>query len=378
MDLTTRMILGVFAVLLGSALCENLSAESPDTAAILSLEGDGVPQQLLNTLGSIVRNEAQQIENYEVVNKYEISFDELLLILDCPGVTSECLRMMGEQLGAKILVYGNIWRAGNSIKLRLEIHDAQSGRTLSRLERTATNDGDVIGVFRAEITDFFALQRRVKETQIRIGSNRAGARVFIDDTYVGDAPYSRLGLPAGRYRVSVRHPDAPDWQETLDLKPGADIKLWAELGAREVASTQASPAKQRETVDTKVSSTLRLPETRRAGASWGGWSAVAIGTAALVGSGVFAFMISRTEDDVQTQINVPLNKPHDLNTHKKLVERFEQLSSEGESYELAHRVLLFVGALGVASGAALILWDSSDEEATIGLTPSGVVAVGRF
>jgi hypothetical protein len=62
-------------------------------------------------------------------------------------------------------------------------------------------------------------------------------------------------------------------------------------------------------------------------------------------------------------------------------ERLETLFDRGENFELAHRVLLGVGAVAVATGVVWLLLDDRGEPAAsldFGVSPSGAAARLRW
>lgn len=348
----------------------NAFAEQPMSVAILDLEGDNVDKDLVNTLSSIVRHEAQQIDRYQVVNKFEINFQDVLLVLGCSADSATCLKQAAEQVNARVLIFGRIARKGTTYQLGLNVFDSDSGKMLNKLSRTinAANDDPVV-LFRKEIESFFARDKAVPTTRLQIGSNITDARILIEDTFVGNVPLERKGLPPGRYKVEVNHPDYMSWETVIELKEGSDVNLWAPLkplpkDTNVQATTIASDPQPTEVrVEPVVSETM--PKEHVSSTNWGAWSAIGVGAAALSGSAVFGYLMTDVEDEIANE-----NAAGSLTR-----ERYDELNDRGESYEMTHRVLLGVGAACVVGGVVWLIADPGGEveTASIVLSPSGVV-----
>lgn len=348
----------IFVVLSAPVQAEQLAA------GILNLSGEGVDASLVNTLSSIVRNEAQQVEKYQVVNKYEINLQDILIVLNCSAESTSCMQLVAEQVKARILIYGDIERKGGSFQIELAIFDAESGRILNKLNKTIADTDDPVIAFRQEIETFFARERGAATTRVQIGSTVSDAQIFMEDTFVGTVPLERKGLPAGTYTIRVEHPDYEPWTKVLELKQGGDETLWAELKAR--------PGAQKNTVvqtRQEVREDIEIKDERVGTVNWGAWSAVGVGGLALVGSGVFAVLMGSVEQQITDESREGITE-----------RRYTELVDQGEGYETAHRVLLGVGAVGVIGGVTwlLISPDGGRKTAELGFTGNQVVGTLRW
>src|SRR5690606_42154490 len=74
--------------------------------AVLNLEGPEVDAQLLGTLTSVLRNEAQQFSSYDIVNQSPINLSEVAIVLGCSSESLPCLGRAAEQLDARVLIFG--------------------------------------------------------------------------------------------------------------------------------------------------------------------------------------------------------------------------------------------------------------------------------
>ncbi len=342
----------------------------PISAAVLNLEGKSVSEELTSTLSSIVRNEAQQLDKYQVVNKFEINFGDILLVLGCSSESTPCLKQAAEQLNARVLIFGRVAQESGSYQIALRIFDSETGRMLNEMARTIPDTDDPVVAFRKEIESFFGKEKSVPTTRIRIGSNVNDAEILVEDTNVGTVPLERKGLPPGTYKVEVTHPDYQSWETVLQLKEGADVELWAPLkkkaGAPTPVANTASSEPKVETTPVDISDSVS-DEDRVGTVNWGAWSAITVGGLSLIGSGVLALLMVDTESQIQDET--------DSGTITE--SRYQELVDQGESFELGHRILLGVGAVGIISGIVwLMLDDGSSEPSAIRIGPTGPNEIG--
>lgn len=375
------ILLRLFFVIAFVAIPTFAFAEDPVAAAILNLEGEGVDAKMTDTLTSIIRNEALQVEKYQVVNKYPIQLSEVVLMLDCSADSPSCLKQVARETKARLLIYGRVEKRNEQFKIELNVFDAETGRMLNRLVRTLNDTTDPVIGFRKEIEAFFAQQRGGALTRLQIGANVEGAQIRIEDTFVGVVPLERKGLPPGSYEIQIAHPDYEVWTKQVTLNAGDDERVWAQLVARAPAepepasdavasaptNTQSSQTQTTEFGPTDIEDTADTPR-RGPKTSWGPWSAIVVGGAALGGAVAFGVALENVESTIETEA-----------VEGTLTEsRYQQLFSRGENYELAHRILLGVGAVSTVAGIIWLVVDSGKERASLRLTPTGVSATVRW
>lgn len=360
MTLIRNLIVLLVLFVAGTAHAEQL------TAGILALEGDGVDKQLTQTLSSIVRNEAQQIEKYQVVNKYDINLSDVLLVLNCSSESQSCMRQVAEQVKARVLIYGTVSKKGGSYQIALTLFDSETGRTINKLNRTISDTDDPVVAFRKEIEAFFAREKGEAVTRVQIGSSIADARIFMEETFVGTVPLERKGLPAGTYNIRVEHPDYEPWVHLLELRQGGDVNLWADLKPKSTSQIVLNPTTEtKEVVQDPILRVEEPPVT--SGVNWGAWSAVGVGGLALIGSGVFAVMMGDVEQSIADETRAGTITER----------RYNELVDQGDSYELTHRILLGVGAASVVGGVTWLLL-SPEGSSSASLSVTGTQVVGTL
>jgi|SRR5690554_490107 len=328
--------------------------------AVLNLEGPEVDASLLDTLTSVLRNEAQQFSSYDIVNQSPINLSEVAIVLGCSSESLPCLGRAAEQLDARVLIFGRVEAIDGAHRVTVAIFDAKSGKIVRQLVRTLqeqTQGGtgesaDTVIAFRKEVQSLFPSDANpVAENQptlLQIDSNVADTAIKLNGTMVGIAPIKRSALPPGVYQIEASRDGYTTWTSEVELIAGADVRVWAPMTR---ASAVSEPGE-----GGGIVRVAPPPVPEPSGPNWGAWSAIGVGGAALAGSGVMALMMSNTEDELNE-----LDANRDTQDRDVYLSEREGLVDNGQSYELAHRVLLGVGAVSVVAGVVWLLVDSGGE-----------------
>ncbi len=338
-------------------------AEDPLAAAILNLEAEGVDAELADTLTSIVRNEALQVEKYQVVNKFPIRLSDIALLVGCSAESAACLKQVATEVEARVLIHGLVRKqSSGAYQIEINIYDVTNSQMINRLTRTLSDSKDPVAGFRKEIEAFFAGERGVAVTRLQIGASVDGAQVRINEAFVGIVPLERKGMAPGTYAIQVAHPDYQVWETRVELTAGADQRVWAQLTARPQDAVMADvPTETGQTVVTTELADQPLPKPVR-GTNWGAWSALSVGVLALGGSIGFGIALEGVEGTVESEAA----------TGRLTEARYQELFDRGKNLELAHRILLGVGAIGVVTGAVWLIVDKVGERrVALQVTPSG-------
>ncbi|MFP4598274.1 MAG: PEGA domain-containing protein [Persicimonas sp.] len=384
----------VCLVVLGVAVPATQAQDGGETinVAVLNLEGNDVDDELLETLTSVLRNEAQQHASYDIVNQSPINLSEIVVVLGCNTNNPRCLEQAADQLDARVLIYGNVEALEAVHKVTIEVFDASSGEVEQRLVRTLPDGEDPVVEFRRQLESLFTGEPVDDETRLRIGSSVEGAKIEINETMIGSAPIERKGLPVGSYDVRVYADGYDSWTATVELAAGDDVRLWAPLSKVKeddgdqdaVAKADSGPSESGAQSSTGPGQADVVvgppPSSGSGGTNIGAWSAVAVGGVALGGSALMGAMMLGAENDL-----IELDANSQQQDRDAYIAEREDIITTGESYELAHRVLLGVGALSVAGGTMWLLLDSdSNEQSTaqrswdVKLSPRGVDALVRW
>jgi hypothetical protein len=393
------VVKGRFATFIGGMMTSMLLAGASPAAAdsgsvqvaVLNMEGRDIDDGLLRTLTSVLRHEAQQHEQYALVNPAPVNLNEIVLVLRCDPEAAACLREAASYLDARVLIYGSVVRRGAGYEYNVEIFDASTSTVLRQLRRTVRSGDDPVVAFRREVEALFASRDVIPASRLQIGAPVEGARVRIDGLFVGTTPYERLGLDPGRYRLDVSADGYGSWSVIVEIVEGSDLRLWAPLEAGEAA---AAPAVEPEPavmdaaveppamVERATGPRPRDPatgevESPRARSNWGAWSTMGVGVVALGTSGAMVVMMRDVEREV-TDL-VASGRPR-----AELETDYDALVARGERYEAAHQVLLGVGALTFTGGTVwLLVRQGQQRRARAGIIdwsvgPGSVGATVRF
>lgn len=352
--------------------------------AVLNLEGAEADAKFLEALTSMLRSEAQQYASYDVVNQTPISLAEMALVLGCSVDEIACMAEAAAQVDAQVLIYGQVENVGRNYLVTVEIFDVSRERIVRRMVRTLegsdTSGSDTIAEFRKELQALFrgaVSGARVSEaTLIQIDSNIPGTRISLNGEPLGEVPIERDDLPAGTYEIEAEREGYETWATRVKLTPGAEVSVLAYL----VEARDTSAVAQKETSERAVEPP---PEVDSARTNWGAWSAIGVGSAALAGSGVMAFLMHNTQKDVDALDERFANGEVARNPY--LDERVD-LDARGENLQTAHFVLLGVGGASAAAGIIWLLVDRGSSESSqaraasderslkLGLSPAGAWA----
>lgn len=373
-----RSVATCLAGMVGLAMCVPGQAVAQQRAtAVLNVEAEGADASLTSTLTSILRNEAQQLQGYQVVNKAAINLSEIVVVLGCEASSAQCLSQAAQQMNASTLIYGNLTRDGADWQLKVEIFDADALRITYRLQTKISGKDDLIVAYRREIERFVKEIRAQKDApRLIINSNVRGAKVKINGEPVGTTPFEREGLKAGNVDLEVSAEGFSTWSVTIELTPGAEVKLNAPLKPLPKDGTPAVVVKDNpkdgagDPIVVKKGKEPRRtnrPSDQMSDPNWGAWSLVGVGGAALIGSGIAALLMVGVEDDIAQQSqDGTLDRPG-----------YDTLVDRGNTYELTHQILLGVGLVTVVSGGIWLLVDGlSEPDEDAHLTPRWDVRVG--
>lgn len=356
------------------------------STAVLNIEATGVDRETAETLTSIVRSEAQQTLDYQLVNSTPINLSEVVLLLGCDASSIECLSLASDELSAGVLIYGMLTKEASAYRLRVEIFDAGQAKVTHRLQKTIGLEKDLLLTSRRELETFFKQLRDEKlAATLVITSNVRGAEVFLNDESFGTTPLDRGGLKPGNYKVEVKKDGFIPWTVELEFGPADKISLRAPL-KREPAATVVikEPPKDNKPKDVVgdgsggdagdgIDTSVEIPSGGDRSVNWGGWSLVSVGALSLAGSGLTVYLMRQLSADLNAQLADGTLTPEAAITGNR----------RGENYELAHKVLLGAGIGSLLVGSVWLI--SSDgapgrRQTTFELraAPDGVMGVVRW
>ena len=202
-------------------------ARAGEKIAVLVLATSDKDNDLADNLTEVIIAYAAQHGGFEIAGKEE--FRARL------GVESErrsqaclddisCLGRAGVSLGVRRIVAGSIGTRGKQVLFNLNLNNVQDGKVESRVFRLV--EGGVENLIKAvQEASSELFKPRVEPTKIQVASEPAGARVEIDNAYLGITPLISPTLIAGKHNVRVEATDRFPWTSRVELHAGEELQI---------------------------------------------------------------------------------------------------------------------------------------------------------
>jgi PEGA domain-containing protein len=218
------------AVALSFAIVFSLTApraSAGEKIAVLVLATADKDADLADNLTEVIIAYAAQHGGFEIAGKEE--FRARL------GVESErraqaclddisCLGRAGVSLGVRRIVAGSVGTRGKQVLFNLNLDNVQDGKVESRVFRLV--EGGVENLIKAVQDAASELFRpRVEPGKIQVASDPGGARVSIDNAYLGITPLISPTLLAGKHDVRVEATDRFPWTSRVEVRPGEELQI---------------------------------------------------------------------------------------------------------------------------------------------------------
>jgi len=225
-----RMKRGAIAGLLLAGtflLAAPMPARAGEKIAVLVLATAEKDADLADNLTEVIIAYAAQHGGFEMAGKEE--FRARL------GVESEsraqaclddisCLGRAGVSLGVRRIVAGSVGTRGKQVLFNLNLNNVQDGKVESRVFRLV--EGGVENLIKAVQEASVELFRpRAEPGKISVASDPEGARVAIDNAYLGITPLISPTLVAGKHNVRVEATDRFPWTSRVDVRPGEELQI---------------------------------------------------------------------------------------------------------------------------------------------------------
>jgi len=135
-----------------------------------------------------------------------------------------CLGRAGVSLGVRRIVAGSIGSRGKQVLFNLNLNNVQEGRVENRVFRLVEGGVDnLINAVQEASSELF--RPRVEPGKIQLASEPPGARVSIDNAYLGVTPLISPTLIAGKHDVRVEASDRFPWTSRVEVRPGEDLQI---------------------------------------------------------------------------------------------------------------------------------------------------------
>ena len=135
-----------------------------------------------------------------------------------------CLGRAGVSLGVRRIVAGSVGTRGKQFLFNLNLDNVEDGKVESRVFRLV--EGGVEDLIRAVQEASGELFRpRVEPGKIQVATQPDGARVSIDNAYLGVTPLISGTLLAGKHAVRVEADGRFPWASRVEVLPGQELQI---------------------------------------------------------------------------------------------------------------------------------------------------------
>ena len=133
-----------------------------------------------------------------------------------------CLGRAAVSLGVRRIVAGTVGIRGKQYLFNLNLNNVESNRVENHIFRMIEGGvTDLIPAVQSAAEELF--RSRVEPGRIQLTSTPEGARVSIDNAYLGVTPLISGTLLAGKHKVRVEADGRFPWLSSVDVVPGQDL-----------------------------------------------------------------------------------------------------------------------------------------------------------
>jgi hypothetical protein len=214
-------------------LCASTMAAAPRAAraaekiAVLVVGTSEKDAELADNLTEVIIAHAAQHGGFEIAGKEEfrarLGVENERRAQTCLDDIS-CLGRAGVSLGVRRIVAGSVGTRGKRYLFNLNLDNIQDGRVESRVFRLVEGGvEDLIRAVQEASTELF--RPHVEPGKIQIASQPEGARVAIDNAYLGITPLISPTLLAGKHNVRVEADGRFPWTSRVEILPGQELQI---------------------------------------------------------------------------------------------------------------------------------------------------------
>jgi hypothetical protein len=266
----------VFSVIALAAISPRSAQADSSSVTVLGVRSLDGEDQLERRVSHALRVSAKSIESYRVSDR-EVSLAQMSLAHGCEDVDTPCLVEIASTLSADRLLYGNLVRAGDKVRITLFNFNADTRQIESSAERTvsaAQLSDAAIGPVMLALVQRLAGKGGAATGTLRVTGNRPGAEVAVDGKPAGQL--NKQGelmiaqISEGPHAVSVVTSDGRDRRElSVDVRADTTTTLRALL-------TPALPEVSEQPASDEPPRDAHKDEHRRRVRRIVGWSSVGV------------------------------------------------------------------------------------------------------
>jgi hypothetical protein len=221
----SKALLGL--LVMGASLLAARPAHSAEKLAVLVLSTVEKDAELADNLTEVIIARVAQRGATEIAGKEEfrarLGVENERKAQACLDDIS-CLGRAAVSLGVRRIVAGSVGTRGKQFLFNLNLDNVEVGRVENRVFRLV--EGGVEDLIRAvqEGTDEL-FRAKVEPGHIQVSSVPEGARVSIDNAYLGVTPLISGTLMAGKHNVRVESSSRFPWTSKVEVLPGQDLQI---------------------------------------------------------------------------------------------------------------------------------------------------------
>jgi PEGA domain len=135
-----------------------------------------------------------------------------------------CVGRTAVSLGVRRIVTGSVGTRGRQFLFSLNLHDVEAGRVENRVFRLIEGSlDDLIKAIETGCQELF--KPKIEPGRIQVASMPVGARVSIDNAYLGVTPLISGTLLPGAHKVRVEADRRFPWVSTVEVRSGQDLGI---------------------------------------------------------------------------------------------------------------------------------------------------------
>ncbi len=220
-----NLILG--ATLAAITLAAPRPALAGEKIAVLVLGTSEKDAELADNLTEVLIAYVAQHGGFEIAGKEEfrarLGVENEKRAQECLDDVS-CLGRAGVSLGVRRIVAGSVGTRGKQFLFNLNLNNVETGKVESRVFRLVEGGvEDLIHAVQEASGELFRPQ--VEPGKIQVATQPDGARVSIDNAYLGLTPLISGTLLAGRHTVRVEADDRFPWASRVEVLPGKELQI---------------------------------------------------------------------------------------------------------------------------------------------------------
>jgi hypothetical protein len=224
----SRRAIGLGALCAGLALAAvPRPARAGEKIAVLVLGTSEKDAELADNLTEVLIAYVAQHGGFEIAGKEEfrarLGVENERRAQDCLDDIS-CLGRAGVSLGVRRIVAGSVGTRGKQFLFNLNLDNVEQGKVESRVFRLVEGGvEDLIHAVQEASGELF--RPHVEPGKIQISTEHDGARVAIDNAYLGVTPLISGTLLAGKHAVRVEADGHFPWASRVEVLPGQELQI---------------------------------------------------------------------------------------------------------------------------------------------------------